>query len=154
MTPELVTFSLSSFSLSVSLCLSVSLSKNGESIDCPCDDVREVAIVTLGTKVELWNYLYSPQCMEQIPNPCPSSYANQFESFLESHSSCVIKTILCVHWNCRKCMCQNFVTAWCYSNMGSSPPITLFPCVFAFLCVMSIRECNFFGAVACTTNKR
>lgn len=51
--PELVTFSLSSFSLSVSLCLSVSLSKNGESIDCPCDDVREVAIVTLGTKVEL-----------------------------------------------------------------------------------------------------
>lgn len=50
---ELVTISLSSFSLSVSLCLSVSLSKNGESIDCPCDGVREVAIVTLSTKVEI-----------------------------------------------------------------------------------------------------
>ncbi|KAJ7408699.1 Partitioning defective 3 like protein [Willisornis vidua] len=30
-------------------------SKNGESIDCPCDDIREVAIVTLGTKHHIFS---------------------------------------------------------------------------------------------------
>lgn len=58
------------FSLSIlSLCLSVSLSKDGESIDCPCGDVREVAIVTLGTKVELWNYCIAPNAWSKFLIP-------------------------------------------------------------------------------------
>lgn len=64
-----ITLSLFPFSLSVSLCLSVSLSKNGESIDCPCGDVREVAIVTLGTKVELWNYCIAPNAWSKFLIP-------------------------------------------------------------------------------------